>query len=118
MSPAQAPSAFVAYLHEVFAEFGPISVRRMFGGYGVYRDGLMFGLVQGDVLYLKADRENQASFTDAGLEAFQYEQKGRAVRLSYFQAPPAILDDPAEAAVWARRSSEAAFRTRPPTRRV
>ncbi|MDB5970937.1 MAG: TfoX-like protein [Hydrocarboniphaga sp.] len=110
-------SAFVETLHDVFAEFGAINTRRMFGGHGIYRDGLMFGLVQDDVLYLKADAQNQASFTEAGLEAFQYEQKGRRVRLSYFKAPPAILDSPSEAAVWARRSSEAAFRTRPPTRR-
>jgi len=111
------PSAFVSYLHEVFADFGAIDTRRMFGGHGIYRDGLMFGLVQDDVLYLKADLQNQASFTEAGLEAFQYEQKGRRVRLSYFKAPPRILDDRTEAAVWARRSSDAAFRTRPPNRR-
>jgi DNA transformation protein len=111
-------STFVENLQDVFADFGPIATRRMFGGHGVYRDGLMFALVQDDVLYLKADAQNQASFTEAGLEAFQYEEKGRRVRMSYFKAPPAILDDRSEAAAWAKRSSEAAFRTRPPTRRV
>ena len=110
-------TAFVNSLQQVFAEFGPIDTRRMFGGHGIYRDGLMFGLVQDGVLYLKADQQNQASFTEAGLEAFQYGQQGRRVRMSYFKAPPAILDNPSEAAVWARRSSEAASRTRPATRR-
>jgi DNA transformation protein len=110
-------SALIESLPQVFAEFGPIATRRMFGGHGVYRDGLMFALVQDEVLYLKADAQNLASFTDAGLEAFQYGSNGRRVRMSYFKAPPAVLRDTSEAAVWAKRSSEAASRTRPATRR-
>jgi len=45
-------SQFVEYLHEVFERFGPIRIRKMFGGYGVYHGGLMFGLVADDTLYL------------------------------------------------------------------
>jgi DNA transformation protein len=55
-------SEFVDYLHEVFGRFGPIHVRRMFGGYGIYHDGIMFGLVADDTLYLKADASTAKHF--------------------------------------------------------
>ena len=58
---------FVNYLHEVFAEFGPIATKPMFGGYGVYHNELMIGLVANDVLYLKADIESAPIFEAEGL---------------------------------------------------
>lgn len=48
-------SEFITYLEEVFNHFGPIHTRKMFGGYGVYSRGTMFGLVADDMLYLKVD---------------------------------------------------------------
>jgi len=102
--------AFTEHLKEVFARFGPISVRRMFGGHGLYREGLMFGLVFKEQVYLKADAQNQAEFEQLGLGAFVYEAKGKAVKLSYFQAPDALMDEPELAAVWAWRSFDAALR--------
>ncbi|HEU4618809.1 MAG TPA: TfoX/Sxy family protein [Gammaproteobacteria bacterium] len=68
---------YVEYLIELFELFGPVTARKMFGGYGLYRGGFMFGLVGYGRLYLKADE---------------------------------ILEDPEEAALWARRSFEAAVR--------
>jgi len=53
-------SEFVEYLNEVFADFGVIRYRKMFGGYGIYHNDLMFGLVADDQLYLKTDIENIA----------------------------------------------------------
>lgn len=105
-------SEFVDYLHEVFAHFGPISARRMFGGYGIYHDGLMFALVVDDTLYLKADAGNIAQFEQRGLRPFAYNSRGRTVRLSYYLAPEEMLEDSNEAAAWARRSFEAAMRSR------
>ncbi len=103
---------FVEYLHEVFELFGPISVRKMFGGYGIYRDGLMFGLVTDDTLYLKADAENASHFEQAGLGRFEYARGGRVMKISYYQAPEGILEDREDAATWARRSFEAALRSK------
>jgi DNA transformation protein len=59
-------SELIAYLPEVFELFGPVTIRKMFGGYGVYHDGLMFALVADDTLYLKADDEN-AHYSDASI---------------------------------------------------
>jgi len=83
----------------------------MFGGHGLYFEGLMFGLIAEDVLYLKADTENQHFFEAEGLEKFGYEKKGKLYYMSYFQAPDQLYDDQDEAALWARRSWEAAVRT-------
>ncbi len=101
---------FAQHLHDVLRRFGPIELRRMFGGHGVFRDGLMFGLVAGDVLYLKADAINQPWFEQRALPRFEYRRQGKTASLSYFRAPDEMMDAAAEAAEWARRSFDAALR--------
>ena len=101
---------FIEFLHEVFESFGSIQAKRMFGGYGIYHDDLMFGLVIDNQLYLKGDAENLAFFEAQGLGPFIYNMKGKAVQLSYHQAPEAMLDERELAAQWARRSWDAALR--------
>ena len=96
-------SEFVENLKEVFALFGAIEAKRMFGGYGIYRDGLMFSLVADDVLYLKADEESASSFIELGLHQFEYEKSGKRMRMSYYAAPEEIFDDPEQAKEWATR---------------
>ena len=103
-------SEFADHLKDVFRLFGPIEVRRMFGGYGIYRDGIMFGLISDDALYLKADAENAAHFRKHGLSQFEYRRRGKITKMSYYRAPDAAMDDSAEAARWAHRSFEAALR--------
>jgi DNA transformation protein len=102
--------AFIEFLHEVFENFGPIQAKRMFGGYGIYHDGLMFGLVLANQLYLKVDAENLPFFDALGLGPFIYEMKGKPVQLSYYLAPEAMLDERELATLWARRSWDAALR--------
>ena len=105
-------SEFVAYLKEVFEGLGPVTARRMFGGYGIYHDGVMFGLVANDTLYLKADESTAASFEARGLERFSYDKGDKVVQMSYYLAPEEIWDDPDEAARWARQAFEVAFRAK------
>lgn len=111
-------SKYVEYLHEVFGQFGPIQPRRMFGGYGIFHKGLMFGLVADDVLYLKADEMIFQYFTERELEQFQYEKNGKTFKMSYYLAPEEIFDDPEEAKVWAARSYEAAVRSNTPKQKA
>jgi DNA transformation protein len=103
-------SEFVAYLHEVFATFGPITAKRMFGGHGIYHNGLMIGLVADDTLYLKADTESRPLFEARGLHAFEYIKNGKAMQMSYLTAPEDIFDDPDDATLWAERAYQAALR--------
>lgn len=103
---------FVEYLKEVFVEFGPIAVRKMFGGYGLFYDGAMFGLVADNMVYLKADDSTASHFESRGLGQFEYDKGDKSVKMSYYLAPDEIYDDPEEAALWAKRSYEVAFRTK------
>ena len=107
-------SEFAATLHDVFERLGPIRLRKMFGGYGVYHQDTMFGLTADDVLYLKADAEIVSYFEQMGLKQFEYSKNEKIVKMSYYLAPEAIFDDPEEAALWARRSIAASLRTKVP----
>ncbi|MEM7432521.1 MAG: TfoX/Sxy family protein [Pseudomonadota bacterium] len=110
-------SEFVDYLGEVFQQFGAIRARRMFGGYGVYHDDLMFGLVADDVLYLKADDQSAGLFTEKGLMPFEYVKNGKPMKMSYYTAPEEIFDDPDVAEAWARHAYDAALRSKKPAQR-
>jgi DNA transformation protein len=103
-------SESIDYLHEVFDAFGPIRARRMFGGWGIYHDGLMFGLYAAGRLYLKTDVHNVVQFEAAGSEPFTYMQREKAVKLSYWSAPETVLDDREEARFWGCTAFEAALR--------
>lgn len=103
-------SQFTDFILEVLGAWRPVSARRMFGGHGIYHEGLMFALIAADQLYLKVDAESRDAFEQAGLPAFEYEARGRKVALSYHRAPEAMLDEPGLARQWAERGWQAAVR--------
>ena len=107
-------SQFVENLHEVFAAFGAVSTRRMFGGHGVFHEGLMIALVADDVLYLKADDVSVGAFLRLELTPFVYEAAGKRSAMSYYLAPETVFDDPHEARRWALLAFEAAQRSKRP----
>ena len=84
----------------------------MFGGHGMYHQGIMFALVHGGDLYMKADAENADEFTSRSLPPFEFRRGDRIMRTSYYRAPADVMEDSAEAAKWARRSFEAALRAK------
>jgi len=86
----------------------------MFGGFGVFRDNLMFGLIAADTLYLKADRTSAKIFIDQGSVPFEYTKQGKLMQLSYYSAPEEIFDDEAAARHWAGMAYDAALRARAP----
>jgi DNA transformation protein and related proteins len=98
-------------IRELFAEFGPVDVRRMFGGAGIFVDGRMIGLVSRDVIYLKADAETIPAFEREGLAPFSYATKNGEHKLtSYWRMPDGLYDDPEELARWAHTAHAAALR--------
>jgi DNA transformation protein and related proteins len=97
-----ASEGFIELLKDVLGGLGPVSVRRMFGGAGVYADGVMFGLVADDTLYLKADDATKAAFEVEGLGPYGYGGHGKRIDLPYWRAPERLLDDPDEMTAWAR----------------
>lgn len=104
-------SEFAQSLHDTFRLVGPIVLKPMFSGVGVFREGLMFALVIADTLYLKADALTQPRFQARELPPFEYVRQGKTVSLSYYQAPEEVLEDPHEAALWARLAFDAALRS-------
>ncbi|KAB2870206.1 MAG: TfoX/Sxy family protein [Bauldia sp.] len=93
---------FQAFLEELFAPIGGVSLRRMFSGHGVFRDGLMFGIVIKDVLYLKVDETTQPAYEAEGSGPFAYSgAKGREVTTSYWRSPERLFDEPDEFGKWA-----------------
>ena len=107
-----ADSEFVSYVVESLRPLGPVSARRMFGGHGIYLDGLMFALIAADQLYLKVDDGNRAAYEAAGLPPFTYSGKGRPIRMSYHEAPSEGFDDPEVLCDWARDAYAAALRAK------
>ena len=97
-------SGFHAFVEELFAGLGPVRIRRMFGGAGVYAGEVMFGLIDDETLYLKTDEALRAELQAQGSAAWVYSRApGRWEETSYWRLPETALDDPDEAGAWARR---------------
>lgn len=108
---AKPHSAFVEELLDLLRPFGDVSAKRMFGAYGIYRDGTIFGLVDDEVVYFKADDGNRAEFEAAGQGPFLITLKdGRTESMSYYTLPDGALDSPARLRPWAQLGWEAAQR--------
>jgi DNA transformation protein and related proteins len=100
-------------IRELFSNFGPVEVRRLFGGAGIYAGGTMFALVHDGVVYLKVDERNALAFERENLEPFSYRRRGeRASLTSYRRMPDRLYDDPDELASWAQAALAAAGRRR------
>lgn len=101
---------FVDFVVELMAGWAAVSARKMFGGYGLYREGLMFALIVGDELFFKTDKGNVAQFERVGSHPFVYQSQARTVQMSYWSAPEASLESPAEMDDWCQSSYGAALR--------
>lgn len=101
---------FLAYVLETMSHLGAVTSRRMFGGYGLYREGVMFALIADDTLYLKTDADNVLRFEQAGSLPFTYQTAERKVQLSYWSAPADCLESPAEMRDWCQLAYAAALR--------
>ncbi|MEH6419506.1 TfoX/Sxy family protein [Pseudomonas sp. CGJS7] len=100
----------IAHLQDLASDFGALDARRMFGGYGLYHDGVMIGLITGDVLYLKTVEDTRERFRAAGGEPFLYARRGETVPTSYWTVPEAAMDSAQEMRPWLALALEAALR--------
>ena len=96
--------SFLEFIREQFSIIGPILVKRMFGGAGIYLDGVMFGLIADDVVYLKVDDSNRADYENAEMEPFIYDGKSKPVQMPYYQLPEEILEDQDQLKPWATKA--------------
>jgi len=99
------------FLIDLFAGFGPVTIRRMFSGFGISADGTNFALALRGGLYLRADEQTIPRFEAEGAKPFQYQTRARTVTVgSYWQLPERLYDDPEELADWAKAALSAAQR--------
>ena len=106
-----ASDSFAEFLREQLAPLGRVTMRRMFGKTGVFCDGVMFGMVTNDTLYLRVDDHNRAVFQEArSVPPLNYEKGGRTIDLAFWRAPERLLDEPDELVAWARAALAAARR--------
>jgi DNA transformation protein len=103
----------LAHLRELLEPLGRITLRAMFGGHGVYCDGVFFALVAEDQLYLKVDALTRDLFAAAGCAPFVYAGQARPIEMSYWSVPDAALDSPEAIEPWARLALAAAARKPP-----
>jgi DNA transformation protein and related proteins len=101
------------FLIDLFSGFGPVTLRRMFSGYGISADGTNFALALRGGLYFRADETNIPQFQAEGSKPFQYQQKSTAKVItvnSYWELPARLYDDSDELTGWARTALAAAQR--------
>ena len=101
-------------IREVFAPLGPISIRRMFSGKGVYFQGVIIAIVFDDELRLKADLISAPEFEAAGSTQWAYEGRRGKVMMPYWSIPNEALDDPDSMARWVRLAFDAGLRAQAP----
>ncbi len=103
---------YLSHVIDLLQAFGDVCARPMFGGYGIYRDGIIFAIVVKDKLYFKADDTNRPRFIEKGLGRFTYLRKGKECAMSYYLAPAEALEDSEILCNWARDAFDAALRSR------
>jgi DNA transformation protein and related proteins len=99
------------FLADLFSHFGPVTMRRMFSGYGISADGVNFAMSLRSGLYFRADEVTIPRFEAEGCGPFQYQTSAKTVTVnSYWQLPARLFDDPEELSEWARAALGAAQR--------
>jgi len=111
------------FLIDLFADFGPVTIRKMFSGFGISADGTNFALALRAGLYFRADDQTVPQFEAEGSKPFQYQTRAKTVTVnSYWQLPARLFDDSEELADWARAAlaaaQRAALRKRPKVRKA
>lgn len=108
-NPLAVSESFRAFVLDQLEELGDVMPKSMFGGVGLYRRGLFFGIIAGDIVYLKADDETRAAFEAAGARPFK-PYPHRSGTMQYYSVPIGVLESGAELTTWARQAVAAAGR--------
>ena len=101
----------LARLLALLTPLGPVEARRLFGGHGLYLEGVIFAVVYDGALFLKADEENRGDFARRGLGPLTYEGRGgKTIALPYWEAPASLLKSGAALRRWAAKAHAAGRR--------
>jgi DNA transformation protein len=111
-------SDYLSYVLEQLAGLPRVTSRRMFGGIGLYSDGVFFGLIDNDTLFFKVNDSNRGDYVARNMPAFRPFPDKPDLSMSYFTVPADALEDRDELAVWARKSITAAAASPKPRARA
>lgn len=102
------------FLRDLFAGAGSLSFRKMFGGLGIYADGMIFAVILKDELMLKGDEHCSAYYEAAGMKRWTYNnsKSGKKVLMPYWSAPEQAMESAEEMAPFARQAFDAALRAK------
>ncbi len=100
-------TSFVDYVLDTLSSFGNIKARKMFGGYGIYKDNTFFAIIADDILYFKAGKGEQSFYESQDSKPFLYEKNGKRLAMNYWQCPADVLENHDLLTLWVKKSLEA-----------
>ena len=103
---------FAQYITDCLIPFGKVTSRKMFGGYGVYLDGTIVGLIADDVFYLKANKKTESEFEKIGSKPFEYSRDGKKYNMSYWHVSEDMLESPDELKFYVELAYQASLETK------
>lgn len=95
--------SFKCYIEDALQVLGGVHLRRMFGGYGIYRDEIFFGILHQDCLYFKTDETSRVNYIAHGMQPFR--PNAKQTLKNYYEVPLEIVDDPETLVAWAREAT-------------
>ena len=98
---------------DLFQSFGPIAVKRMFGGEGIFAGSVMIGLVMDEQIYLRTDEASRPAYLKEKSRPFTFRKGGKTVTTAYYSLPDRLLDDPEELGEWAKVAHRIALTHKP-----
>ena len=99
---------YKSYIEEQFSAYGDVDFKKMFGGYGIFREGIMFAMISpGDIFRMRADENNVGDYQKEGMQ--QFPSHGGKKGMPYWDVPAYVLEDQDELKIWADKSYEAAI---------
>lgn len=101
---AKAPDGFAAFVHDQLAELDELVMKRMFGGTGLYLDGVFFGIIYHDHLYFRVSEDTIAEYQKRKMKPFK-PFAGKSGSRRYYEVPLEILESPVDLVTWARKAS-------------
>jgi len=101
---SMADESYKDYILDLFIGCEGVSSKRMFGGWGIFQNGIIFGIIIDGALYFKVDETNQKDYEDYDSHAFTYIRKDKEVTLSYWLVPEEVIEDMEILLDWALKS--------------
>ena len=105
---------FCNYVLDLLSHVDGVTARGMFGGFGLYKGGVMFALLADDVVFYKVGPSNIADYEEAGSEPFTYSGKNKPIQMSYWQLPENVMEDQDDLKEWTLKAYDAALKAKKP----